>query len=51
MKKTQLIISIEQARTLALKAQGLLSPSVKKGKKATLTTIENLGYVQLILWQ
>lgn len=50
MKKTTKQISLEQARMLALKSQGLLEPfndPVGSSKKATLAVIEHLGYVQI----
>lgn len=40
-------LSIPQARQLALQAQGLLQPNTAKSEKATLNTIEHLGYVQI----
>ncbi len=47
MKKKNIVLSLEQARTLALHSQGLLQPGFGKGKKATLAAIELLGYVQI----
>lgn len=41
------ILTIAQARQLALQAQGLLKPNSAKGEKAILDTIEHLGYVQI----
>lgn len=47
MKNSQQIVSLEQARAMILKSQGLLSPGFGKGKAATKTTIEHIGYVQI----
>ncbi len=47
MKKHSSILSLEQARLLALKSQGLLQPDFGKGKKAVLAAIEFLGYIQI----
>jgi uncharacterized protein YcaQ len=47
LKKQTNIISLEQARLLAMKHQGLLQPCFGKGKNATLVAIELLGYVQI----
>ncbi|MBA3706292.1 MAG: winged helix-turn-helix domain-containing protein [Bacteroidetes bacterium] len=43
----QTLISPEEARILALQSQGLLEPKLGNGKKAVLTAIEQLGYVQI----
>lgn len=47
MKTTQQILSLEQARALILKKQGLLNPDFGKGKAAAKSTIEQIGYVQI----
>jgi uncharacterized protein YcaQ len=47
LKNKQIILSPEQARTLVLKKQGLLNPSLQKGKKGVLSIIEQLGYIQI----
>lgn len=41
------IITIDQARVLAITCQGLLQPESNKGKTSVLKTIESLGYVQI----
>ncbi len=47
MTKFSNIISLEQAKLLALKNQGLLDSEFGKGKKGTLSAIEHLGYIQI----
>jgi uncharacterized protein YcaQ len=47
LKNKQTILSLQQARTLVLKEQGLLYPPVWKGKKGALSIIEQLGYLQI----
>lgn len=47
MKKTHTILSLEEARILALKSQGLLQPNFGKGKAGTLSAINHIGYVQI----
>ncbi len=47
MKKQIISLSIEEARLLILKSQGLISPDFGKGKKGTLAAIEHLSYVQI----
>ncbi len=47
MKRKQVIQSLQQAQMLVLKEQGLLTPSLFKGKKAALAAIEQLGYLQI----
>jgi uncharacterized protein len=45
--KTGLNISMEQARLLALKQQGLTHQGFGEGKQAVLDTIEQFGYIQI----
>lgn len=40
-------LSKEEVRLLALHSQGLLQPSFGKGRKAIITAMEHLGYVQI----
>ena len=40
-------MSLEEARVLALKSQGLLQPNFGKGKAGTLSAINHMGYVQI----
>jgi uncharacterized protein YcaQ len=47
LKNKQTILSLQQAQTLVLKEQGLLYRSLLKGKKGTLSIIEQLGYLQI----
>ncbi len=42
-----MIISIEEARAIALGSQGLINNTFGKGKQGTLNAIEHLGYIQL----
>ncbi|MEW6468424.1 MAG: crosslink repair DNA glycosylase YcaQ family protein [Bacteroidota bacterium] len=46
MKSKPAVISLEQARLLALASQGLAGPK-RKGKQGALAVIEHLGYVQI----
>ena len=47
MKKTHIILSLEEARILALKSQGLIQPCFGKGQAGTLAAINHIGYVQI----
>ncbi len=47
MKKQINSLSIEEARLLILKSQGLISTDFVKGKKGTLAAIEHLSYIQI----
>lgn len=47
LKKQQKHISLEEAQTLVLKAQGLIQPVYPKGRKGALTIVEHLGYLQI----
>ncbi len=47
MKKQNKTISPHQAKLLLLNSQQLLKPDFAKGKKATLATIQHLGYIQI----
>jgi uncharacterized protein YcaQ len=40
-------ISVAEARSLAIKSQGLSSPVFGRGKKGALAAIEHLGYIQI----
>lgn len=47
LKKYHKIISLEEARILALKSQGLIQNDFGKGKAGTHSAIEHIGYVQI----
>ena len=47
MKKSNIILTIEQVRLLALQNQGLIGANFGKGEVGTLRAIEHLGYVQI----
>jgi uncharacterized protein YcaQ len=47
LKNKQIILSVKQAQMLVLGEQGLLNPSLIKGKRGALSIIEQLGYLQI----